>query len=141
MRRLVFIASVIILFCGMGTKAFGFQTLPTDTLHLKEPAEEQGDSLEYELVIFDPAFETWFIRNRQPEGMYSQAYLENWNQQLVTQWNALLGQRGRGGCMPETYLNYEPGTDYGKTLNYQLFYYFRYMQEKCRIFSSFPRRW
>jgi hypothetical protein len=133
--------------CGIfllpGVKAMGFSpdSAPSDTLHLEKLAPEAGDSLEYELIIIDPGFETWFIRVRQPEEMYSQQYLESWNMQLVSQWNSLLGRRGRMDCMPETYLSYDPRIDYGKTLNYQLFYYFRYMQERCRIFSSFPQRW
>jgi hypothetical protein len=145
-KKLLFVICIIALGrlagpSGMAAMATGQNALPADTLHLEKIAPEAGDTLEYELIIIDPGFETWFIRTRQPEEMYTQEYLESWNQQLVSQWNSLLGRRGRMDCMPETYLSYDPRIDYGKTLNYQLFYYFRYMQERCRIFTSFPQRW
>ena len=142
--KLLLIISLFALsaLCGpSGKTVAGGVAFGSDTLHFEKSVPESGDTLEYELIIIDPGFDTWFIRTRQPEEMYTQEYLESWNQQLVTQWNSLLGRGGRTGCMPETYLNYDPRVDYGKKLNYQLFYYFRYMQERCRIFTNFPQRW
>lgn len=147
MKNLLIFAGCLMLWCWMTGPAAsaltvgGLPVFGSDTLHLEKLAPEAGDTVEYELIIFDPGFQTWFVRVRQHEEMYSQEYLESWNMQLVTQWNNLLGRRGRPDCMPETYLNYDPRIDYGKTLNYQLFYYFRYMQERCRIFTNFPQRW
>jgi hypothetical protein len=112
---------------------------PPDTLQLANP--EPNDTLEYELLIFDARFETWFQRNRQPMDFYHEGYLENWNEQLARQWNALIPGTRRPQCIPETYLNYDPTADYGKELNYRLFYYFRYVHEQCRPFSHVPSRW
>ncbi len=113
----------------------------TDTLRLAPAAGEKSDTTEYELVIMDPAFDLWFERVREPEGMYTQEYLENWNRQLVIQWNASLGRSGRAGCTPETYIDYQPDVDYGKELNYKLYYYFRYFHQQCRLFHNTPSRW
>lgn len=113
---------------------------PPDTLHVKTPVAE-GDTIEYQLLIVDPAFESWFLTRGRPESFYSLEYLENWNRLLVSQWNARISRPGRPGCMPLNYLNYDSGISYGLTLNHKLFYYFRYMHERCRIFDQHPGIW
>jgi hypothetical protein len=114
---------------------------PPDTLHFEPTRAPNGDTLEYELIIFDPHFDSWFMQNRQPMGFYEQSYLESWNAQLVTQWNHTLPSASFRSCAPTTYLDYRPNIDYGKELNYKLFYYFRYIHQQCRIFSHFPGPW
>ena len=99
------------------------------------------DTVEYELLIFDPAFESWYLTNQRPESFYTLEYLENWNRQLVLQWNTMLGRPGRPECMPTNYIDYDPDVSYGLSLNHKLFSYFKYVQQRCRIFSPFPRDW
>jgi len=113
---------------------------PPDTLGVKAPASED-DTIGYDLVIIDPSFERWYLTNQRPDGFYSLEYLENWNRLLVSQWNMLITRPYRPGCMPGNYLHYDPGISYGITLNHKLFYYFRYMQQRCRIFDQFPGSW
>lgn len=115
------------------------QVSPPDTL--KFESSDDGDETEYELIIFDPGFDRWFARNSRPQGFYELNYLENWNRQLAQQWNTKLGTSRRWDCAPQTYLDYDPRIDYGKELNYKLFFYFRYMHEKCRIFDQTPGEW
>ncbi|MFW5778288.1 MAG: DUF6146 family protein, partial [Bacteroidota bacterium] len=98
---------------------------PPDTLDLENT--HANDSTEYELIIMDPGFNTWFYANSMPKSFYEQSYLESWNERLVIQWNNALMSGGRFNCQPETYLDYDSQIDYGKELNYQLFYYFFYM--------------
>lgn len=112
---------------------------PPDTLRF-ETAEKETEQ-EYELLILDPGFDRWFARNSRPISFYEESYLENWNRQLAQQWNTKLGTSRRWDCAPQTYLDYDPGIDYGKELNYRLFFYFRYMQERCRIFDQTPGEW
>jgi hypothetical protein len=115
------------------------QISPPDTL--KFESSDDADETEYELIIFDPGFDRWFARNSRPQGFYELTYLENWNRQLAQQWNTKLGTSRRWDCAPQTYLDYDPRIDYGKELNYKLFFYFRYMHEKCRIFDQTPGEW
>ncbi len=112
---------------------------PPDTLDLEN--SHSSDSTEYELIIMDPGFNVWFYANAMPESFYEQSYLENWNERLVIQWNNALMTGGRFNCQPETYLDYDSNIDYGKKLNYELFYYFFYMHRQCGIFSNVPGRW
>jgi hypothetical protein len=95
----------------------------------------------YELLIFDPGFESWFNKVKKPESFYNQPYLESWNLKLVNQWNIMLNRPQRADCTPTTYIHYDQTVDYGLTLNYRLFYYFRYMQHQCKFFDSYPANW
>jgi hypothetical protein len=106
-----------------------------------EIAEQESDSTEYEVVIFDPEFDRWFATNSRPISFYDESYLKSWNERLVQQWNSFSPSVGRIDCRPMSYLDYDSSIDYGKELNYKLFYYFRFMHERCRIFNSRPGEW
>ncbi len=111
-----------------------------DTL-LTEAGINNKDTLSFELLIFDPGFEPWFRAVSKPETHYSKQYLESWNIRLVNQWNALINRPLSSACSPQSYIHYDMANDYGISLNHTLFYYFRFMQEKCRLFHSYPARW
>lgn len=111
-------------------------------LEITENTEpEKEDTIEYELTIFDPGFERWFTRTAKPMSFYNEDQLARWNRNLTQQWNSMLGSSWLRDCMPNSYIDYRPNIDYGKELNYQLFYYFRYVHERCRIFRQTPGEW
>jgi len=110
----------------------------TDTLKLEPTGDEKE---EYEIIILDPGFDSWFMRNKKSPSFYEQSYLENWNQRLVQQWNSLIGARLPGGCAPTMYIDYRNDVDYGLELNHKLFYYFWYVHEQCKLFHSRPGMW
>lgn len=93
---------------------------------------EASDSIEYGLIILDPGFESWFLTQARPMWYHSQSYLESWNRQYVTAWNAK-AMTGRAGRYFETYIDYQAHIDYGLELNYKLFYYFQYVEKKLKI--------
>jgi len=138
MKTIRILGTVIFLFTGLILQA-NVLSSPPDTLRFE--TNEKDAEQEYELLILDPGFDRWFARNSKPMSFYEQSYLENWNRQLAQQWNTKLGTSRRWDCAPQTYLDYDPRIDYGKELNYKLFYYFRYMHERCRIFDQVPGRW
>lgn len=132
----------ISLLIGIGKQGHAhINQSPPDTLHLAKPDQENNDSIEYELIILDARFDSWFVKTMRPPGFYTQSYLENWNRILTDQWNALIPTGGRRSCLPETYLNYDTRIDYGMELNHKLFYYFRYIQEVCQPFDMYPGVW
>ena len=92
----------------------------------------QDDSLQYELIVMDPGFETWYMLQNTPARYRSQEYYEGWNQQYVSAWNYLATQPGRRSFF-QTIMGYEPGEDYGFELNHKLFYYFQYVEQVLRI--------
>ncbi|SRR6056297_2650529 len=103
-------------------------TAQQDTLQL-EPTGQDGDSVEYELIVMDPGYET-FLLTQKPMEFYSQAYYETWNRRYVTEWNYRHMHPMVYGELYETYIDYRPGTDYGLELNYKLFYYFRFFEKE-----------
>jgi hypothetical protein len=90
------------------------------------------DSTEYELIIIDPGFDSWFATNHKPEWYYTNDYLANWNYQYVLAWNAKV--RDPLSIQSSTdqpfilEIDYRPGIDYGIGLNYKLYHYFKYVE-------------
>lgn len=90
------------------------------------------DSLEYELIVLDPEFETWYMLQDSPARYRSQQYYEGWNRQYVSAWNSHARTPGRRSFF-QTIIGYEPNVDYGFKLNHKLFYYFQYVEQKLKI--------
>lgn len=91
-----------------------------------------NDSLEYEIIIIEPGFSGWLVTQR-PRGYYSQTYLEQRNMIFVTNYN--IRARNPSQYSPDLYpmqINYEFDIDYGYEVNYLLYHYFIYFQQKYR---------
>jgi len=79
-----------------------------------------NDSIEYELIIFEPTFEIWYSMQNNPSTYHSQSYYESWNRQYVLAWNQH-SMHSRSNNFFETIVGYEYGVDYGFELNHKLF--------------------
>jgi len=95
----------------------------SDTLHIS------NDSLEYDVIIIEPGFNTWLISQARPEGFYTQSFLESRNIRYVVEWNrrVLLPNRYNSNLY-ELQIDYQQGIDYGYDVNYKLYNYFIYFQ-------------
>jgi hypothetical protein len=97
-----------------------------------EFAQNDQDSTEYELIIIDAGFKSWFDKNYKPEWYYSKDYLVNWNTHYVVAWNAKLRDPlGHTNAADNPFLfeiDYRPAIDYGFELNYKLYHYFKYIE-------------
>ncbi|MBZ4676657.1 MAG: hypothetical protein JG782_1277 [Anaerophaga sp.] len=93
---------------------------------------QSKDSVEYELIVLDPKFDSW-LATQPPANYYSQQYYENWNQRYVTEWNQRHDNPIRYGNFYETRIDYQPNIDYGLELNYKLYYYFRFIEQEYGI--------
>ena len=119
----------------------GFLLSCAPTIKTMQPARPQKieltpndrDSTEYDLVIIDAGFQSWFDLNRKPIWYYTEDYLAIWNRQYVIAWNEkvrdpLSIQRNADNpFMLE--IDYRPTIDYGIDLNYKLYHYFKYVEE------------
>ncbi len=100
-----------------------------------------NDSLEYEIIIIDPGYSYFLNTIARPEGYYSQSYLENKNQFLVTDYNQRVRQPFRyNPNIYEQEINYQPNIDYGYDVNYKLYNYFVYLSRKYNQDFSVPTR-
>ncbi len=106
--------------------------IPDDNLIVNSEDQE-----EYELLIIDPGFSTWFITNAKPITYYSKSYYESKNRLYVSAWNELSMQYG-GNSPFENRIYYDPQIDYGIELNYQLFWYFKYIESQYGRYYNFP---
>ncbi len=96
-----------------------------------------GEEDEYELIIFDPGFETWFISRSKPMNFYSKSYYESKNRLYVNAWNDLFFKYGSNSPF-EYQINYDFTVDYGIELNYKLFWYFKYIEDLYGRYYNFP---
>lgn len=88
-----------------------------------------NDSLEYEILIIEPGFNTWLASRAKPEGFYSQEYLESRNRIYVSEWNNRVMQPQRyNSNLYELQIDYQPTINYGYDVNYKLYNYFIYFQ-------------
>ncbi len=89
-----------------------------------------NDSLEYEIIIIEPGFNAWLV-TQFPRGYYNQTFLENRNRLFVTEYN----RRVQNFQLfdPNLYIleiNYDFDIDYGYEVNYLLYNYFLYFQQR-----------
>jgi hypothetical protein len=102
-----------------------------------------NDSLEYEVIIIDPGFNTWLISMAYPRWYYTQRYLENKNQLYVNEWNNRVLQPQRfNPNLYEMTIDYDPNINYGYEVNYLIYNYMIYFQNKYhqRLFGHVPLR-
>ncbi|MBI6118933.1 DUF6146 family protein [Salegentibacter maritimus] len=138
MKNLIYILLLGLFLYSCGStknRKLGDSQINEDTVRIA------NDSLEYEIIIIEPGFNLFINSVAKPEGYYSQQYLENKNQLLVSEYN----QRVRQPQVynPDLYLqeiNYDPSIDYGYEVNYLLYNYFVYFSRHYNQRFSVPTR-
>jgi Family of unknown function (DUF6146) len=126
MKKTVFVILVILVAIqsvGLSQKKIYREQIKTDTV--------SADSMEYRLIIMDPGFDSW-LETKPSKDFYSNEYYAQKNRLYVAEWN----QRYLTlhiNDLYDNYIEYKPNTDYGIDINYRLYYYFRYFEEKNHI--------
>ena len=123
----LFILSILIASCSSSTLK--------SSLKMKEkPVVIANDSLEYEIIIFDIGFTLYLNSVARPMNYYSQNYLENKNNIYITNWNMRALNPSRfDSSIFENVIEYNPQVNYGLEVNYKLFNYFQFAQQKYKI--------
>ena len=86
-----------------------------------------NDSLEYEVIIIDAGFSTYLTTTAYPRNYHSKSFLENKNSMWLREYNARARQ---GKSLYEVPVDYESNIDYGYEVNYLLYNYLVYFQNK-----------
>ena len=97
---------------------------PGDTIRIA------NDELEYEIIIIENGFDSWLV-TQKPMEYYSLPVLENKNYRYVIEWNNRVRQPDRYN--PNLYqqtIDYDPNIHYGKEVNYKLYMYFKFFEQK-----------
>ena len=106
---------------------------------IEKPSKEQpvviaNESLEYEIIILDIGFNYYLNSIAKPEGFYTQNYMETKNQFYVTEWNRRVNNPAIfDPSIYENIINYDANINYGYEVNYKLFNYFEFAQNKYRM--------
>lgn len=95
-------------------------------------AVKDQDSTEYEILIIDPYFDTWYTMNYSPALDRTNENYRTFNQFAVLNWNNYFN-RGRYRKVIDSYIYYEPARDYGIEVNRKLYWYFKYIESTYRI--------
>jgi len=92
-----------------------------------------NEKLEYEVIIIEPGFNSWLNSNAHPRGYYNQSYLEAKNQLYISEWNRRVLQPLKyDRNLYEMTIDYNPNIDYGYEVNYLIYNYMIYFQNKYR---------
>lgn len=133
MKYLMIVLFLSVLFYSCDTPK---TVVNQDNISLAEKVSDtiriENEELEYEIIIIDIGFESWFV-TQKPITYYSNSYLRIKNTFYVTEWNIRVNQ-------PFTYdpylyemsIDFDPNIDYGKEVNYKLFMYFQFFQQKYK---------
>lgn len=101
-------------------------TVSVDTIKI------ENKELEYEITIIEMGFESWLATQRS-SSYFTQPTLESKNLFYVTEWNRrVMLPNGYNGMIYERQINYDPKLDYGMEVNYLLYMYFQFFQEKYK---------
>ncbi len=144
MKKLIHILLVSGLLIGCNTSKTISTSTNQDEVNIAEndTIRIANEALEYEILIIEIGFDFWLRSTAKPEGFYSQSYLEIKNIFYVSEWNSRVLQPSRyNPSLYEMQIDYQQGTDYGYEVNYKLYNYFVYFQQKYnqRLGGSIPR--
>ena len=94
-----------------------------------EGAEQATDSTEYEIIVSEPGFETWFVTHSKPIWFYEEHYYKNFNQLYTNEWNHRV--RSLQFDFPFDELrDYNNTNEYGVELEHKLYWYYKFMMDK-----------
>ncbi len=143
MKKIAFIIVLIAIIGACSTPKNSLASLPATAAVKGDTVRIANDSLEYEVIIIDPGFSTWLNSIALPRGYYSQFYLENKNRFYITEWNNRAQQPLRfDPNLYEMTINYDPQINYGYEVNYLIYNYMIYFQNRYqqRLFGNVPIR-
>ena len=140
MKSFIYIAFLFVIIFGCTTsKISSGKTFSKDEKAIKnDTIRIANEEIEYEVIIIDSGFNSWFLSYSKPRNFYSQSYLEARNRDWVIGWN---NRFMRGDRLIDMSINYQNNIDYGYEVNYMLYNYLTYFQlsNNIRLGGFAPR--
>jgi hypothetical protein len=143
MKTLLYIALVLSVIAGCtSSKTIQSAGSPDKSVVQNDTVRIANDSLQYEVIIIDAGFTSWLAGRSYPRNYYSQTYLEAKNRPWVYEWNIRANNPMQYGDLYQMPIDYSPTTDYGYEVNYLLYNYLVYFQNKYnqRLGGRVPER-
>jgi len=126
MKRYMIIT--VVAFYIVGCTATKQVMLPYDDNLISIQEEEE----EYELLVLDAGFETWYQVAWSSSNDRSLKYYEHWNQQYVNAWN-YKATRSHTSEFFDNMIQYDVSENYGMDVERKLYFYFRWVDTKLGI--------
>jgi hypothetical protein len=143
MKNIIYIILTLLIIVACSTTKSNVATIKKPTTTVNDTIKIVNEELEYEVIIIEPGFDFWVNSTALPRGYYSQSYLENKNYNYILEWN----NRVRNPQMysPDLYemtIDYQPTINYGYEVNYLIYNYMVYFQNKYkqRLYGHVPMR-
>lgn len=144
MEKIIYILLILLSIIGCSTSkpntvetADKLKTGGNDTIKIA------NEELEYEVIIIEPGFDFWLASTAYPRGYLSQSYMEVKNYQYVLEWNNRVRQpQIYNPNLYEMTIDYDPTINYGYEVNYLIYNYMVYFQNKYhqRLYGRVPTR-
>ena len=100
----------------------------------EEPVIIANEKLAYEIIIIDPGFTSYLYSVARPMTYYSQTYLQNKNRVYVANWNSRVRNPQQfNSNIYENIIDYQANVDYGLDVNYKLYWYFKFAEQKYKM--------
>ncbi len=125
------IVFIIIFSCTTSQKTIvSKEAVTTDTI--KDTIKIANDELEYEIIIIEIGFDSWLV-TQKPMSYYSNSTLAFKNYRYVIEWNQRVTQPSLyNPNLYEQLIDYDLNIDYGMEVNYKLYQYFQFFQQKYK---------
>ena len=123
----LYVFSFLVVSCG------SYQTKKITSVK-EEPVVIANEKLEYEIIIIDQGFTSFLNTVARSKEYYSESYLKNKNRIYVNVWNSRARNPQRfSSSIYENIIEYLPNEDYGLDVNYKLFWYFKFAEQKYKM--------
>ena len=122
LRQMIFILLILSAACSSQKVAQKSQA----------PKIKTEDSTEYELLVFDVDFESWYTLHNSPALSRSKDYYHDWNVQYVQEWNNKVIS-SRHSELYGDQIDYDFNVNYPFEIEHKLFYYFQYVEQALKI--------
>lgn len=126
MKSSIIICVIIFVMAGCTTSNRMLAVKDKNLLEIEQNEEE------YELLVLDPGFETWFLTTWSPAKDRNPSYYKMWNQRYVNAWN-YQATRPHSFKVFDSTIQYDATIDYGMEVERKLYYYFRWVDTKLKI--------
>jgi len=133
MKKGLFTILIFLLILGCSVKKSNVAVADNNkSLAKNDTIRIANDSLHYELIILDAGFNSW-LATAKPRSYYSLTFLETKNYFFVTQWNYRAMQpQVYDPNLYEMRIDYQSHIHYGLEVNYLLYNYFIYFQQRYK---------
>lgn len=127
MQKLITSLTVLVLFLALLSACTVSKPATGNAVSTPQP-----DSTEYEMIVFDSGFESWYALHSSKATERTIEYYRSMNQLYAREWNYKATSARHNRFFAST-INYEPSENYPLEIERKLYSYFRYVETELRI--------